>query len=241
MADKKQKIIAIIPARGGSKGLPGKNIKPLLGKPLIAWTIEHAKKSKYIDKLIVSTDDKKIAVISKKYGADIPFLRPKELAQDNSSTFDAIVHAIGWFEEKGECFDIIVLLEPTSPLRKKNDIDDAIELFIKNYERADSLVSLGAIQLEKPQIAKKIEKDFVIPFVKTKHAFHQRQQLAKAYFPYGVIYIVKTNALKKTGTFYTKKTIPYFIERWQNYEIDDLCDFICNEAIMENKLNNKSI
>ncbi|MFZ3074393.1 MAG: acylneuraminate cytidylyltransferase family protein [Minisyncoccales bacterium] len=241
MADKKQKIIAIIPARGGSKGLPGKNIKVLSGKPLIAWTIEQARKSKYIDKLIVSTDDKEIARISEKYGANVPFLRPKKLAKDNSSTLDAIVHAISWFERNGECFDIIVLLEPTSPLRKKNDIDDAIGLFIKNYKKADSLLSLGAIQLEKPQITKKIEKGFVAPFVKTKYAFHQRQQLAKAYFPYGVVYIVKTNALKKTGTFYTKKTIPYFIERWQNYEIDDICDFICNEAIMENKLNNKLI
>jgi len=97
---KNKKIIVIIPARGGSKGVPRKNIKPLLGKPLIAWTIEQAKMSKHIDKLIVSTDDKEIAEISQKYGAEVPFLRPKELAKDESPTIDTIMHAINWFEEK---------------------------------------------------------------------------------------------------------------------------------------------
>lgn len=89
-------ILALIPARGGSKGLPGKNIKPLLGKPLIAWTIEQAKKNKYFDRIIVSTDSEEIAEISKEYGAEVPFLRPKELARDDSPTSDAIMHAINW-------------------------------------------------------------------------------------------------------------------------------------------------
>lgn len=234
MEDKK--IIAIIPARGGSKGLPGKNIKPLLGKPLIAWTIEQARKSKYIDKLIVSTDDKKIAEISKRYGAEVPFLRPKELAKDNSSTSDAIVHAINWFEKKGEYFDIIVWLEPTSPLRNENDIDNAIKLLVKNFVKADSLVSLGVVQLEKPQILKKIERGFVTSFIKTPKKLCRRQQLPEVYFPYGVIYMSKINAFKKNRTFYQKKTIPYFIDRWQSYEIDDMCDFLCNEIILKNKL-----
>lgn len=239
MEDKK--IIAIIPARGGSKGLPGKNIKPLLGKPLIAWTIEQARKSKYIDKLIVSTDDKKIAEISKMHGADVPFLRPKEFAKDNSPMSDAIMHVINRLEKKGEFFDVVVLLEPTSPLRKENDIDDAIKLFIKNIRKADSLVSLGAVQLEKPHILKKVDKGFVAPFIKTKNKFYQRQQLPESYFPYGVIYISDIGAFKKDKTFYRKKTLPYFIERWQNYEIDDLCDFLCNEIILKNKLSKKLI
>lgn len=232
---KKYKILAIIPARGGSKGLPGKNIKPLLGKPLIAWTIEQARKSRYVDKLVVSTDDKKIAEISKSYGAEVPFLRPKALAEDSSPTSDAIMHAVDWFEKRGETFDILVLLEPTSPLRKDDDIDNAIKAFVNNYENADALVSLGEVQLEKPHIVKKIENGYLVPFVKSDIKFHQRQQLPKAYFPYGVIYIVKTESFKKTRTFYQKKTIPYFIERWQNYEIDDLHDFICHEAILKYK------
>ena len=231
----KPKILAIIPARGGSKGLLGKNIKPLLGKPLVAWTIERAKNSKYIDKVIVSTDDKEIAEISRKYGAEVPFLRPKELARDDSPTIDVIMHAIDWFEKRGEYFDIVVLLEPTSPLRKEDDLDNAIELFIKNIDKADSLISIGEVHLENPHNMKKIEDGYVKPFIKDKN-FYQRQQLPKVYFPYGVVYLSETDTLKKYKTFYQERTIPYFIERWQNYEIDDIYDFICVEAIIKHKL-----
>lgn len=234
-----KKIIGIIPARGGSKGLPGKHLKPLLGKPLIYWTIEQAKKSKYLDRLIVNTDDKKIADIARKYNVEVPFLRPKKLAKDKSPIVDAIFHTLSWFKKRGERFNIVVLLEPTSPLRKENDIDQAIKLFLKQIDRADSLVSLGEIQLEKPHISKIIEQGFVQPFIKTEEHIYQRQQLPKIYFPYGVIYIAKVKTLKKYKTFFPKKTVPYFIERWQNYEVDDLCDFYCNEAILKNKLNKK--
>jgi CMP-N-acetylneuraminic acid synthetase len=126
----KNKIIAIIPARGGSKGLPRKNIKLLLGKPLVAWTIEQAKNSKYVNKVVVSTEDKEIAEISRGYGAEVPFLRPKELARDDSPTIDAILHALNWFEESGEYFDIVVLLEPTSPLRDVEDKDKCVEILV---------------------------------------------------------------------------------------------------------------
>jgi len=120
---KGKKILALIPARGGSKGLPGKNIKPLLGKPLIAWTIEQAKASKYVDRVVVSTDDDEIAEVAIRYGAEVPFLRPKELARDDSPTIDAILHALDFFSDKGERFDLLALLEPTSPLRDSEDID----------------------------------------------------------------------------------------------------------------------
>jgi CMP-N-acetylneuraminic acid synthetase len=234
---KDKEILSIIPARGGSKGLPRKNIKPLLGKPLIAWTIEQALNSKYIDKVVVSTDDEEIAEISKEYGAEVPFLRPKELARDDSPTIDAIMHAINWFEERGEFFDILVLLEPTSPLRKRNDIDNALELLINNIETADAIVSVGEVHLENPYIMKKIENGYVKPFIEIDKDFYQRQQLPKVYFPYGVIYASKIETLKKYKTFYQERTIPYFIERWQNYEIDDIYDFICIESILRYKLN----
>lgn len=232
----KTKIITIIPARGGSKGIPKKNIKPLLGNPLIAWTIEQAKNSKYIDRIVVSTDDKEIAEISRKYGTEVPFLRPKELARDDSPTIDAIMHALNWFEERGEYFDIVVLLEPTSPLRKENDLDIAIELFIKNIDKADSLVSVGEVHLENPYITKKVEDGYVKAFIEINETIYQRQQLPKVFFPYGVVYLSKTNALRKYRTFYQERTIPYFVERWQNYEIDDIYDFICVEAIIKYKL-----
>lgn len=225
------KIIAIIPARGGSKGVPRKNIKPLCGKPLVAYTIETALGSKLIDRIVVSTEDREIAEISRQYGATV-VKRPKRLARDDSPTIDAIMHVLNGFEKRSERFDIVVLLEPTSPLRKDDDLDNAISLFIRNSNRADSLVSLGEVHLENPYITKKIENGFVRPFSPPVAAFHQRQQLPRVYFPYGVIYLSKVDALKRYGTFYQERTIPYFIERWQNYEIDDIYDFVCVEAIM---------
>jgi CMP-N,N'-diacetyllegionaminic acid synthase len=226
-----KKIIAIIPARGGSKGLPRKNILDLCGRPLIAWTIEKALGSRYIDKVVVSTEKQEIAEISKQYGAQV-VERPEELARDDSPTIDAIMHVINWFEKRGDYFDIIILLEPTSPLRKEKDLNNAIGLFIENIDRADSLVSVGEVHLENPHITKKIENGYVKPLIEIGKKVHQRQQLPKVYFPYGVIYLALTIALKKYKTFYLERTIPYFIERWQNYEIDDIYDFICIEAIL---------
>lgn len=223
-------IIALIPARGGSKRLPRKNIRKLCGKPLIGWTIEQAQKCKYFGRVVVSTDDEEIAKISKSYGAEVPFLRPKKLAQDNSPSIDAVIHAIDWFGDKGEYFEDIALLEPTSPLRKKNDLNKAIEHFINH--KADSLVSVGEVHLEDPSIMKKIESNIVKPFFETLN------NKVPAYFPYGVIYLSKVDALREYGTFYQRDTIPYLIERWQNYEIDDIYDFYCVEAIMKSRIRN---
>ena len=139
---KGKNILGLIPARGGSKGLPRKNIKPLLGKPLIAWTIEQALASRYLDRVVVSTDNKEIAEISKKYGAEVPFMRPKELAEDNAKGIDVVLHAIDWLKEnnKRKQYDLMMLLQPTSPLRATEDIDKAIEtLFLKE---AKAIVSV---------------------------------------------------------------------------------------------------
>jgi len=232
---KEPNIIAIIPARGGSKGVPRKNIRVICGKPLIAFTIEVALSSKLIDRVVVSTEDEEIAEVSNRYGAEV-IKRPEELARDDSPTIGAIMHVINRLEEKGEYFDIVVLLEPTSPLRKEDDLDNAIGLFIVNIDKADSLVSLGEVTLENPYIMKKVEDGFVKPFVEIGEAFLRRQQLPKVYFPYGVIYLSKVDALKKYRTVYQERTIPYFIERWQNYEIDDMYHFICVEAILKYRL-----
>lgn len=229
-------VLAFIPARGGSKGLPGKNIKELCGKPLIAWSIEQAFKSKYVDKVFVSTDSEEIANIAKESGANVPFLRPVELATDDSPTSDAIIHALEQLSLQGESYDYVALLEPTSPLRKPNDIDDAINLIVQNTG-ADCLVSVGEVHMEHPIIVKKIdEKGFVTPYMSNITKIHQRQQADEAYFPYGVVYISKVSEFKKKQTFYTEKTIPYFIERWQNYEIDDQLDFYIVEQIMRIKM-----
>ncbi len=235
---KNKKILAVITARGGSKGLPRKNIRELCGKPLIAWTIEQAKRSKYLDRTIVSTDDEEIAEISKKYGAEVPFLRPKELALDTTPSIDVLIHAIDFLKKQGENYDYLALLEPTSPLRKKNDLDNAIATLIENEHLADSLVSLGEIHLEHPAILKIVSNEgFVIPYENEKLTILRRQDIEqKIYFPYGVIYLSKIDSLVKKKTFYQSKTIAFFIERWQNYEIDDIYDFLCVEAIMKYKL-----
>lgn len=230
-------ILAIIPARGGSKGMPGKNLARTDGIPLIRYTIDVAKKSKYIDKIIVSTDDHSIADFAVESGIAVPFLRPKKFAKDSSPTSDAVLHAIEWLEKHNQTFDILLLLEPTSPLRKDTDIDAAIELFIKNYDHADALVSVGEVHMEHPYITKRIDHGFVKPLFPDLPTFHQRQQLPKVYFPYGVIYISKVATYKKAKTFYQEKTIPYYIERWQNYEVDDLYDLLCIERIMSNRQN----
>ena len=138
---KNKTILGIIPARGGSKGLPGKNILDIAGKPLIVWTIERAINSKYLDRVIVSTDDSEIAEISKKYGAEVPFTRPEELAEDTTPMMDVIFHALDFFKSKNMAFDYIALFEPTSPLRKINDIDNAIKQLIDNEEYSRRLCS----------------------------------------------------------------------------------------------------
>jgi len=233
---KNKKIIAIIPARGGSKGLPEKSIKPLCGKPLIGWSIEQAKDCKYIDEIFVTTDSEKIANTAKEFGVDVPFLRPSELAKDTSSSMDVVEHVLSHFENRNIFFDYIVLLEPTSPLRKKKDLDNAIQMAIEN-ETADGIISLGEVHMEHPMIVKKItEKGKIKPYIDNIKKISQRQQADKAYFPYGVIYMIRTDIFKKERAFYTDNVLPYYIERWQNYEVDDIYDFMAIEAILTKRL-----
>ena len=234
----KRTVLAVIPARGGSKGVPRKNIKPLNGKPLIAYTIESASKSRLITKCVVSTEDTEIAEVSKKCGGEV-VMRPPELARDDSPTFDTLKQVLDHFQKKGQTFDILILLEPTSPMRKHDDIDKAIQLFIDNWDKADALVSLGEVQLENPFITKKVVDGYLEPIIPADKNITRRQELPKAYFPYGVIYLSKVETLLKTKTFYQERTIPYYIERWQNYEIDDICDYYCIEAIMKAKKEGK--
>ena len=225
-----EKVLGIIPARGGSKGLPGKNILETNGKPLISWTIQQANRSQYIDKVIVSTDDEKIAEIGKKEGADIPFIRPANLATDTAKTIDVVEHVISALSKNGENYDVIVLLEPTSPLRKKNDIDSAIEALEKGGQ-FDGTVTLGKFKTH-PDLAKTVEGNCVIDSPLNVNQ-SRRQDLKELYFPFGVAYVVRTSVFRKELTFYPKKLTHHIIEDWQCYEIDDYWDWVCVEAIME--------
>jgi len=226
-------FIAIIPARSGSKGLPGKNIRNLCGKPLIEWSIESGLQSQYLDEVMVTTDSREIADISAKAGAAVPFLRPAELARDDSTTLDAVEHALDYYRQRlNREFDYVVLLEPTSPIREKDDIDNMIEKIVMHEECFDSIVSIGEVH-EHPSIMKKLHGDLLEPYCDELPLTTRRQDNPPAYFPYGVAYITKTTVLLAERTFYTGRTTWYKIRRHQNYEIDDIYDFLAIESIMK--------
>ena len=234
---KKKKILCIIPARKGSVGLVNKNIKLFNGKPLIQWTLDAALKSKLISKISLSTDSEEIINLTKKkydQKIDIPFKRPKKISGSKSLIGDAIIHTLKYYQKKQQEFDYIALLEPTSPIRFKNDIDTAISKLIKKKD-FDSLVSVGEIR-NSPFLFKKIYKDKIINFIKNKKKNLNRQNFEKIYFPFGVIYLSKVKAFIKKKTFYTNKTTFYKIKPIQCYEIDDIYDFNCAETLIK-KIN----
>lgn len=230
-----KRVIAIIPARGGSKGLPGKNIRPLCGKPLIGWTIEKALGSKYVDVVTVSTDDRAIAEAARRHGAAVPFLRPAELATDTASTYDVIRHVLAHYEEsEGLTFDYVLLLEPTSPLREDDDVDRMLEALDARADDFDSCISVGEVR-EHPSIMKRIADGSMEAYCPELTTAARRQDNEPAYFPFGVGYLAKREVLLRENTFYTPRSLPYEIKRYQNYEIDDIYDFLCVESIMRHE------
>ncbi len=228
-------VLAIIPARGGSKGLPGKNIRILCGKPLIAWSIEKARKSRHLDVVLVTTDSPEIADVAREYRAAVPFLRPAELATDHASTYEVIRHALAYYRTtEGREFDYIVMLEPTSPLREDHDIDRMLEALDTRADEFDAIVSVGQVT-EHPSIMKRLIGNRIEPFCPELVQTTRRQDNAPAYFPYGVAYIAKTRALLEENTFYTRRCTYFPIKRYQNYEIDDLYDLLCVESVMRHE------
>jgi CMP-N-acetylneuraminic acid synthetase len=225
----KPEIIAIIPARGGSKGIPKKNIKQLAGKPLIAYSIEAALKSKYIDRVIVSTEDEEIAEISKKYGAEVVD-RPKELAKDETPTIDVIFHFLEILKMKNYNPDIVVLLQPTSPLRSAEDIDNAIKLFLDSD--CESIVSVCEVE-HPPYWSFKIEGGYLKSLFGDEYLRRRRQDLEKVYMPNGAIYISTPENLRIYKSFYCPRTIPYIMPVERSVDIDNEIDFMIAELVMK--------
>ncbi len=225
------RILAIIPARGGSKGIPRKNIKEINNKPLISFTIEEAKKSKYINRVIVSTDDREIAEISKNYGAEIPFLRPKELAEDNSPGIDHIIYCIKWLKNNENYLpDYICILQCTSPLRKVKQIDEAIEMLLD--KNIDSVVSICESEVS-PYWMKKLENNKLKDFLDNIPLYANRQALPTVYRLNGAIYLCKTKLLLKTLSFYNENTVPYIMNKVSSVDVDDLIDFKFAEFLIK--------
>jgi len=219
-------VLAIIPARGGSKGVPRKNIRHLSGKPLIAWTIEEAQKSKYIDRLIVSTDDEEIAKVSKARGAEIPFIRPSELAQDDTPGIDPVLHAIGLLPE----YDYIVLLQPTSPLRSVEDIDACLERCIE--QKSNSCVSV-VLSEKSPYWMYSLENSGVLqPVIVSEKPILRRQEAPEVFVLNGAVYVAKTAWLTKTRSFLHEETVGYVMPKERSIDVDNTLDFLILETII---------
>jgi len=228
----KTKILAIIPARGGSKGIPRKNIRLLAGKPLIAYSIEAALKSKYISRVIVSTEDEEIAEVAKIYGAEV-IKRPEKLAKDKSPTIDVIKHVLETLEDNEKYApNIIVLLQPTSPLRSTEDIDNAIKLFLK--KDCESVV--GVCEDIHLYWSFKIEDGYLKPVFGKKYLKIRRQELPRIYVPNGAIFVSTPRTLNRYESFYCDKTVPYVMPPERSVDIDNEEDFILAGILMR-KLN----
>ena len=218
---KGKKVLAIIPARAGSKGIKDKNIIDLAGKPLIAHSIEQGLNSKYIDKVVVSTDGEKIAEVAKQYGAEVPFLRPSEIACDTAKTIDVMVHCVDFFKNNNEEFDYIVLLQPTQPLRKAEHIDEMIEKIVN--DEAKGIVSVCKVK-EHPILMRTIDSKNQLNNLLTGSSTMRRQEMPDYYKVNGVIYINKIDGDFNLDTSLNDNKSAYVMEEKYSIDIDDLMD-----------------
>lgn len=227
------KVLAVIPARGGSKGVPRKNIRFLAGKPLIAWTIEEARKSRYIDRTVVSTEDAEIAAVAVEWGAEVPFLRPAELARDNTPGIAPVLHLL---DELKEAYALVVLLQPTSPLRTVDDIDGCIAQLLETGSRA----CVSVVEPDKSPYwmyrvtgGGRLEALFDVEF-------DRRQDLPSIYALNGAVYVAECGWLKETKSFMSVETSGYVMPKERSLDIDTeldlkLCNFLKSEAVKCNK------
>jgi CMP-N,N'-diacetyllegionaminic acid synthase len=234
MIDRKN-VIAIVPARGGSKGLPGKNTREICGRPLLAWSVRAGLESRYVDEVIVSTDSEDIAQVALKAGAKVPFLRPSELAQDTSTSFDVIVHALDHYKKLETQFSYIALLEPTSPMRTAEDVDQALEKLVA-HKSATSIVGVCKTESQNPAFLVKIsETGLISGYQQTDMPVLRRQDIPDVYFFEGSLYISEVPFLLERKSFYHQRTLACEFPKWKSFEIDDVDDFTIVEALMKQK------
>ncbi|MBN1572780.1 MAG: acylneuraminate cytidylyltransferase family protein [Deltaproteobacteria bacterium] len=231
-------VFAVIPARGGSRGVLKKNISAVAGKPLVAWTIQAALKSGALNRVVVTTDDPAIAEISKEYGAEVPFLRPEALARDDTPGIDPIIHAVRWLEEN-EGYDpaSVMALQPTSPLRSTKDIDRSVS--IMREKGADFVVSVTETK-HHPYWTKTIDQNGRLgDFVSSKEIISCRQGLPPAYSINGAIYLGKKKALLEKATWFTDNTYPYIMPQDRSLDIDTPWDIYIADLVLRNAHENK--
>lgn len=222
-------ILVVIPARGGSKGLPGKNIKELCGKPLIGYSIDVARAITSDDNICVSTDDRNIIDVVEHYGLKVPFIRPAELATDIATTNDVLLHALEFYEKQGRHYSKVLLLQPTSPLRKVEEVKEAIALYRNDIDMVVSVTASHA-----PAVLCNENEDGFVELVYNRKAV-ARQSLSIFYEFNGAIYVINVQALKEKGLSGFDKRVKYVMPKESSIDIDDIYDFILAETIIQRK------
>lgn len=232
--------LGVIPARGASKGIPRKNIRLVADRPLIAYTIEVAQKSRRLTRTVVSTEDEEIAEVARSFGAEVPFWRPVELATDEATSVAVVRHALDFVErEENRRYDAVALLEPTSPLRMVEDVDGAIALL--EDSGADSVVSLCRLEAPHPAKLKILEGGRIRPFLpELWREGLPRQELLPVYFLNGGIYAVKRDFLVKRQTFWSESTVPYLMPEERSVNIDSWLDLRLVECLITGERKDES-
>lgn len=219
------KVLGLIPARGGSKGIPRKNIKHIAGKPLIAWTIETALKSRQLAAVVVTTDDEEIAQVSRKHGAQVPFMRPGELAGDDTSGVDPVLHALRMLP----AYDAVLLMQPTSPLRNEEDVVQCLGL--AETRNAPCVVSVCNAETH-PHWMFTLDAQLCLRPLVIDAQVEQRQHLPQVYAPNGALYFARTEWLKHTGRFMTSETVAYVMPHDRSVDIDTTLDWKLAELLL---------
>lgn len=219
-------VLAIIPARGGSKGLPNKNILPLAGKPLIGWTIDAALQSQSVDHCILTSDSPAIAEVAEQHGCEVPFMRPSHLASDEATTVDTILHALNEMDKH----DLFIVLQPTSPLRTAADIDAAMSLMLK--QNAQSCVSVTRADKSPQWMYHREPMGQLQPVMPNMSIVSRRQDLKAVYVLNGAIYIAETEFFLKEKIFLNSESVSYLMPKERSVDIDDKMDFELAEAII---------
>ncbi len=216
-----KRLLAFIGARADSRGFKNKNISMLAGKPLISWTIKASCESEYIDRTVVSTDGETIAQIAENSGADVPFLRPADLANDHSLIEDAVIHCVDWIERnEKDYYDYIVRLQPTSPLRNSNHIDQSLRYYFNNKKTEDdTLVSVMNVPRKLGWLMQENNSGYITFCMDVSQAQFNRQELPDYFLPNGAIYIAPVGVAKKKG-FYTSNTLPFIMDDNVSIDID---------------------
>ena len=231
MTNKKPKVLALIPARGGSRRLPGKNLLKLCGEPITVWSIKAAQQSKYVDRIVVSTDSDEIAEVARAAGADVPFMRPNYLASDTASSLDVVKHALNELNQKGQCYEFIVLLQPTSPLRTSKHIDESFELL--QSKDADAIV--GVTELDHPiELTNRLPDDLSMKGFFATDSHLRSQEFPKRYRVNGAIYLVRVESLIKENTiFLSDRIYAYKMDREVSVDIDTPYDLKLADALFD--------